>query len=563
MDGAIRVQEPGGAWLDLGHRELLAEGGEGRVYVRGEHAYKLYHDPARVLAAGKLRELAVLDHPALIRPRALLLDRRGCPVGYRMARVVDAVALVRLFSGAFQSRQGLDAARLAELCHTMAALVAFVHGHGCLLVDGNELNWLVLSPDYTRVALIDVDSFQTPGYPATAQSPTIRDHRQVGFDEGSDWFALAVLLCHLWVGVHPYKGHHADFARHDLAGRMRAGVSLFDPAVRLPPSARAPDGIPEPWQGWLRAVLTDGERSPAPLGSPRGISQTPVALASPDPAGVVLEPLLRSTSPIHTVLVIDGHRVVITAHEVDVDGVVYPRPAGVGTVLLPAGADQPLWADIAAGKLRLQNLADGRLWPTGFGARRCLSIAGRLYLLAREQLLEIRCRWLGGRWQALVAGAWPVLPEATMAAEGLLWQQVFGQPRLLIPFRPGSLGQLLVPELRPYRLLGGRWEAGVAVLVGARDGRLDRLLLRFDGAHGRYRLDISEDIPSPGWNLAVLETGVAVLGGDTLRVFFSNPARDACRVLEAGPVATLTLVAEGTRLLGYRGRELYRLRLDA
>jgi len=564
MDTVIRVREAHGDWLELGHRELLAEGGEGRVYVRGEHAYKLYHDPARVIPAGKLRALAALDHPALICPRSLLLDGRDRPVGYRMARVRDGVPLVRLFAGDYQSREGLTPARLLSLCRAMAEVVAAVHGHDCLLVDANELNWLVLAPGHRRVTVIDVDSFQTPGYPATAQSPAIHDHGRTGFSRESDWFALAVLLCQLWVGVHPYKGQHPDFARHDLAGRMRAGVSLFDPAVRLPPSARNSHAIPEPWAGWLRAVLERGERlAPPAAASPGAVRTTVLApLAANETGEVALEPVGQWNSPIAAVLSIHGCRVVITAEEIHLADSRYARPAGAGTVLLPRGADDPLWADIHGGELRLTGLRDRRVWSTGITARQLFTTGGRLYLLARDKLLEVRPHWLGEGWRALVAGAWPILPEATVMGEGLLWQTVLAQPRLLIPFRAGALAQLAVPELPGYRLLGGRWDAGVAVLVGSREARLDRLVLRFDPDHRGYRLDIHQDIDCASWNLAVLDTGVAVLGGDVLRVFFREPGRDGGRAVAAGRAAALTLAADGGQLLGYRAGELYRLRLS-
>lgn len=565
MQASVRVQVQGGEWLQLGHRELLAEGGEGRVYVRGDRAYKLYHDPARVIPAAKLRELSVLDYPAVIRPRTLLLDTRQRPVGYSMVRVPEATPLVRLFAQQFQRQQAITSDQLLALCQAMATVVRLVHGQGCLLVDANELNWLVLAPGYREVAVIDVDSFQTPHFPATAQSPNIHDYQQSGFSEASDWFALAVMVCQLWVGVHPYKGRHPDFPPHDLAGRMRAGVSLFDPAVSLPPSARDPAQIPAPWQDWLRALLVGGERWPAPHGGER-VSPSPRVVSHPlvqEGGAVSLEALERYGQAIEGVDCILGHRLVHTAEQLWVDGVGLDRPAGAGVALLPEGAEHPLWARLVDGQLVLVSLRDGRAWPGGIAARACFSVEGRLYLLAREQLLEVQCRWLGERWRALVVANWSILPEATRLGEGFLFQSVFGQTRLLVPFRPGGLAQLVVPALSGHRLLGGRWAAGVAVLVGSRNGRLDRFVLRFAKDHRHYRLDLTEDIPSPSWNLAVLDSGVAVLVGEALEVFHGDPGKHGRRQLPAGECADLSLVADGHRLLGYRAGQLYRLGLVA
>lgn len=566
MQSNVRVQVQGGKWLHLGHRELLAEGGEGRIYIHADRAYKLYHDPQRVILAAKLRELAVLDHPSVIRPQTLLLDQQQRPVGYSMARVHGGTPLVRLFARQFQRQQGITAKQLLALCHAMAAVVRLVHRQGCLLVDANELNWLVIAPGYREVVVIDVDSFQTPHYPATAQSPTIHDYQQNGFSEASDWFALAVLVCQLWVGVHPYKGRHPDFSPHDLAGRMRAGVSLFDPAVCLPPSAADPVHIPVPWQDWLRAVLAGGERLAAPDVS-RGTMlrlQLPSQVSPRAGGSVSLEVLARHTAPIEWVDCIDGLRVVCCGGQLwSAAGTALDRPAGEGVLLFPRGVDHPLWAQLLDGQLNLISLCDGQVWPAGIAARACFSIAGRLYLLACERLLEVRCRWLGERWHALVVGSWSILPEATQLAEGFLFQTVFGQTRLLIPFRTGSLAQVVVPELAEHRLLGGRWEAGVAVLVGSRKGQLDRFTLRFDEHHCHYQLHCVEDISLLAWNLAVLDNGVAVLAGESLEVFFRDPNRPVRRELAPGDAADLSLVADGAELLGYRDETLYRLRLVA
>lgn len=557
MSASVRVQVQGGEWLRLSYQELLAEGGEGRVYVRDELAYKLYHDPARVMPAGKLRELAMLDHPAVIRPQALLLDQHQRPLGYCMARVRDGAPLVRLFAQQFQRQRGIDGGVCLALCEAMAGVVRRVHQQGCLLVDANELNWLVLGPDYRRIAVIDVDSFQTPHYPATAQSPTIHDYQQSGFSQASDWFALAVLICQLWVGVHPYKGRHADFSPNDLAGRMRAGVSLFDPAVSLPPSARSPARIPAPWQEWLQRVLAAGERQPAP--TLRGTALS-VPLVPPTPGGsVTLERLDVYPAALKTVRIIHGQRLVESGAQLWLNGTVFSRPPGEGILLLPEGI--PLWAQLVKGQLQLQDLENGQIWPTGIAARACFSVADRCYLLTRERLLEIRCRYLGMRWQALVVASWGVLPEATQLGEGLLFQRVFGQTRLLIPYQGGSLAQLVVPELAQHRVLGGRWEAGVAVLVGVQNGRLDRFILRFNSEHRHYQLRRQEDIPTPTWNMAVLDTGVAVLVAETLEVFFSQPQRPGWREVDGSAVTDLHLVAEGSQLLGFQSDTLYRLQL--
>ena len=68
--------------IKLGTKEFKAQGGEGAVYVKGRHAYKIYADPSRCIAQAKIDELAALVQPNIIRPVHLILDGRSIPAWY-------------------------------------------------------------------------------------------------------------------------------------------------------------------------------------------------------------------------------------------------------------------------------------------------------------------------------------------------------------------------------------------------------------------------------------------------------------------------------------------------
>src|SRR5690242_10057021 len=111
MDLFIQGEGP----VRLGQGDFVAQGGEAAVYARGDRAFKVYHDPASMVPAGKIRELAVLTHPRIIRPEAALLDARDRPVGYTMQRVAGAHVLCQLFNRSFRERKGVTADRILAL----------------------------------------------------------------------------------------------------------------------------------------------------------------------------------------------------------------------------------------------------------------------------------------------------------------------------------------------------------------------------------------------------------------------------------------------------------------
>ena len=143
--------------LRLCRSDFKAQGGEGAVYVKGSTAYKIYADPTRAIPLAKIDELSVLDQPNIIRPLDLILDGKNTPVGYSMRSVEKAHALCQLFPKAFRQRNNLTPELMLRLVLRLQAGVSHVHDKGILIVDLNELNFLV-SADFSEVFFVDVDS---------------------------------------------------------------------------------------------------------------------------------------------------------------------------------------------------------------------------------------------------------------------------------------------------------------------------------------------------------------------------------------------------------------------
>jgi hypothetical protein len=170
-----------------------------------------------MIAPAKLRELSVLAEPNIIRPEKILLDARKTPVGYSMRYVDRARALCQIFPRAFRVRNNLSSGSIVSLVRRLQDGVRYVHSKGILIVDLNELNFLI-SDDFTEIYFIDVDSYQTPSFPATALMESVRDRHSHGFSEKTDWFSFAVVSFQMFVGIHPYKGIF----------RFGAGFATFD-----------------------------------------------------------------------------------------------------------------------------------------------------------------------------------------------------------------------------------------------------------------------------------------------------------------------------------------------
>jgi DNA-binding helix-hairpin-helix protein with protein kinase domain len=189
--------------IDLNNKNFLAQGGEGSVYVIGKTAYKIYNDPKKMLPLGKIRELSVLTDKNIIKPDEVLTVKNQ-EVGYTMRFVDDTYALCQLFTKAFRQRNNLQHDTMFKLIQSLQNLVKHIHEKKILVVDLNEMNFLA-STDFKDIYAIDVDSYQTPTYKATAIMESIRDRHTKNFNEGSDWFSFAILAFQMFIGIHPYK----------------------------------------------------------------------------------------------------------------------------------------------------------------------------------------------------------------------------------------------------------------------------------------------------------------------------------------------------------------------
>ena len=435
-----RVFHEDGREVALTTRDFVAKGGEGSVYAKGGVAYKLYHDPARALTPARLAALAVLDHPHILRPEGLLRDEAGRAIGFHTRFVPDTWPLCRLFAKSFRDRHAIGHDALLALLLAMLDGVDHAHDKGVQIVDLNPLNVLV-APDGRTPFFIDVDSWQAPGFPATAIMDSVRDrHAAPGvFDDATDWFAFAVVAFQLLVGVHPYRGGHPVTG---LDARMTQNISALRPEVVLPPSATSPKRLPAELRAWFDAVLERGERHP------------------PDRLALV---------------------------------------SRFGPAPPVAAARSRFEARLEAGRLVLHDTAAAAPVPVTLAATAFAWHEGRLYALSGDAIVEVTLRTLGGRTFATTRVASQVLPLATRLYPGVALQDALGAVYASLFTAPGVCHQLRLPPLDGLRVTDVAYADGALdTLVTRPDGRFDRLRFTFDRAFAGFTVAREQDVePSP------------------------------------------------------------------
>ena len=253
-----------GKKIILGQKDYVTKGGEGSIYKKDNTAFKIYEDVRKMIPLAKIGELNVLDRPTIIKPENPIYNEDKHLVGFTMEWLGDNILpLCKLFTNGFRDANGVTNDIIIELVETIKNDIHFIHQHKCLIVDGNELNYMV-SSDFITPYFIDVNSWQTPSFGATAIMPSIRDWTTTKFNELTDWFSFAIVSFQLFVGIHPFKGTHKNYKKNDFRKRITDHISVFNPMVSMPHSVRDFNLIPTSYKDWYVKIFENGNRVPPP-----------------------------------------------------------------------------------------------------------------------------------------------------------------------------------------------------------------------------------------------------------------------------------------------------------
>lgn len=561
--------------VSLAQTDFICQGGEGKVYGKGDTAYKIYDDPKKRIPEAKIAELNRISHDRVIRPADVLLDARGRYVGFTMAWIRNCVPLARLFTTDFRNRNGISDEDTRAFIAAAIEAVRAVHRAGCLMVDGNEFNYLVDAAAYRTPYLIDVNSYQTPSFPATAIMSSIRDPHAAGFSELTDWFSFAVVACQLYAGVHPFKGKHPDYTRKKLGAdllkrRMVDNVSIFNPNVSLPPAARNLDRIPSNFRDWFVALFEKGRRAPPP-----------------DAPGAAAPPARTARRVVHATPYFDIRKLKTFKTDILAHRVVYGVPATrtrsrlhIGDAAFSAGPETevvftprslaPILARIRDGRLVFGDVPGrpGRVRGANLAASEIMVVENTLWARNGGDLTELAVVDLaGGDALMAVKSTWGIMAHASTVLDGLLYQSVLGKPYLVVPL-PGTDGPSRcvvrhVPELTGYRVVQGRYENCVCMLLAHGPDGYRRFVFIFDAAHAGYACRIEDEVEGGRINFTVLDNGVVVGATDSgaMEIFRNRPTENRVEIVRDPALGfDMTLCRDGAAARFFRGNTLYAIR---
>lgn len=549
----MKVMVKGKGEVSLTQSNFVAQGGQASVYIKSGTAYKVYTDPKNAIPEAKFHDLNRIQDDHVIKPLELLLDpKTNQPIGYDMNAVTnDPASLCQLFTRSFRDRNGVTHDNILDVTNRLRHHVACVHKAGVLVVDLNELNVLV-PKTWDDTYLIDVDSFQTKGYPATVIMPSVRDFsvRSADFSPLSDWFSYAVLAFQLFIGIHPYKGTHAPSASVEkdkrLEHRMRNHISAFRSDVSLPKACYGFDQIPQQFKDWLKAVLDEGKRliPPDPHGGPAvQLSAAPTLPTFIGGGNLTITDVANHTgwrvlayeeSAQHALALLhDG-----SLFRIVMDGRVLlstPQLPGHTLIGFTAKMNQPVALNLHNGHVTFYDLERKTQEVLSFSANEIAKSGSRFYTRNGTMVLEVEFAEMPTKTivtaSTLVAD---VLELASRLYEGCCIQSMLGSAYVSL-FPESKMGcQVRIPELDDYRILDAKFDGGVLMVVGSQKGKYNRLIFRFAPDWMSYDIRKVEGITPSGLNFITLASGVCVCltEDETIEAFSAKKGSAGVKVVD-------------------------------
>lgn len=403
----------GGKKMNIAPTQAIGKGGEADIYDIGNNqALKVFKAPNHADFLGqpsaqraaeariqvhqtKLKEFPKGLPSRVVAPLDIATDgSKKNVVGYAMRFVRNGEHFLRLAEPLFRQTE-CDGARVTQLFSDLHLTVEVLHREGVVIGDFNDLN--VLAVDRAAY-VIDSDSFQFGSFPCTVFTARFVDPKLcrpgVGAPDlimphtaDSDWYAFTVMLFQSLFFVGPYDGvfKPKDVARrvpHEARSLNR--ISVFDPEVRLPKSARPFETVTDDLVQFFMDVFGNDRRGEFPRELLAGLKWTRCAACGLEHARQVCPKCTKTSLP--AMLPSLAVRGTVTAEEVF---------STAGTIVDAVLAD---------GALAIRYFENGTLRVSGtVPPSKILIVDGSLTrrgLIALERIGDVlesqTCWWAGG-----------------------------------------------------------------------------------------------------------------------------------------------------------------------
>lgn len=494
----------GGNKITLKDSEYRTSGGEGDIYFHDNLVYKIYQNPITSNFKDKFNELSILDKPNIIKPIELLFNSTNSIIGYTMKLVDNIEALSLLFTSTFLNRNNITIDKINKLITNMTETIQYIHDKGILLVDINEYNFLVDKISFKIANFIDVDSYQTKSFPATAIMPTIQDFLTKDFSKLSDWFSFAIIAFQLYTGIHPFKGKHPDYTKDKykdkiLETRMRNSISVFNKDVSIPSNVRPIDEIPDSLRSWFFDLFENKKRCIPPTISTGVVKK--IIKGKIISNNITSNLIFTCDEEIIGHEYIQGNRILYTKNFIYIGNKKYTNKNN-SKVLYRNGT----FYFIRKEGIRKYNIEDINGKSIIIDNNNLLIFMNRIYSLGNGQLQELD--FINNNIYKI--NSWSTNELSTKVYFNIFITIVLGSYYFYIPVDSNKCFIFLVKELKGYTIFDAYYKDNFSCIIAFKNGQYDRFIFKIEN-NSYSIIEIQNNINAEEINATVNNKGVFIL----------------------------------------------------
>ncbi len=550
----------------LTQNDFVAKGGEGSIFKKGNTSYKIYEDPKKMIPEAKIHELQIIQNQNVIKPKDIILNNKNTIVGFTMDWI-EGIPLCRLFTNDFRNRKGITEDTILQLVENMKLIINSIHKAKCFIVDGNEFNYLVDNKKFIFPYFIDVNSYQTPSFPATAIMPSIKDWHTKTFSELTDWFSFAIISCQLFIGIHPFKGKHPKYKKNDFENRMKDNISIFNPKVKVPAPTRNFNLIPSKYMAWFIDLFNKGKRIEPPE-LPGSITKIQVQIKLIQSTNNFEITFLKEFgSEIYYHSIIFGSQVTKTKDKLYIGNRNFKVDQGT-EILFTQKNITPILIKRDQNKIKLKCLDNNKtfLFPD-LNCQDFMIINNILYIKNEGNFIETSFIEASNKITLIIKNTWKIMPYSSIIFSGVIFQNVLGKPYLVIPIpKIDGLSSCIIkeiPEIKDFKIIEAKHDCGVCVLIGFKKNIYNKIILKFDTEYNKYSCRIIEDIASISINFITLKNSIVLLmNDDKLEVFSNNISNSNIKVFDDPDInSTMMLCKNGITAMFFKKNKLYKIKM--
>ena len=556
-----------GKKVQLGQQQFVAKGGEGLVYHSSGTAYKIYEDLGKMIPEAKMKELSEIATTNIIAPLNLVYNEKKQLVGFTMRWLGDdMIALCKLFTNSFRQNNNVENDHILELVENMKDVISYIHQKNFLIVDGNELNYMV-DKDFVTPYFIDTNAWQTPSFPPTAIMDSVKDFLTSGFSPETDWFSFAIVSFQLFIGVHPFKGNHPKYKMNDFKNRIIDCVSVLNRETKLPRNVRDFGVIPSEYMDWYVRLFEKGERIPPPI-NPGQIGQVVervILVNSTDNFDIKELEEFKSNVLYHNV--VDGNEITKTENHLTISG----RPHKVGTdveVVFTPMEKIPIMVKIKDGFAEFYTPDRYyTLLPYVISATDKMIINNVLFLKNKEKLVELEFNVMNQNIAISPKVVWKIEPNSSQLFSNIVVQSILGKAYVAIPLANYHKTNFIIkaiPEFDEYKILDAKYENMVCMFILHKDGEYSLATLIFDNKYNKYAIRFKNGIDYTPINFTTLDNGVciSITHDEAVEIFLNRIDKtDVKRIEDPAIDSTMRLSHDGVKVRFFSGNKIFSMKM--